>query len=123
MLLAAVVGVFGVLLAQWGVTVLVGLVAKTSPLDTRPDAGVLAFTIGVSILAGVLFGLIPAFQASRINLSSAIEESTRTRSGFLRLGLSSLMVVMQVGLSMALLPGAGLCARSLVNLQIQDVGF
>ena len=123
MLLAGLGGLCGVLLAQWGVTVLVGLVAKTSPLDTRPDAQVLAFTIGVSILAGLLFGLIPAFQASRINLSSAMKEKTRTRSGFLRLSLSSLMVVMQVGLSMVLLTGAGLFARSLVNLQTEDVGF
>jgi predicted permease len=123
MLLAGLGGLCGVLLAQWGVTVLVGLVAKTSPLDTRPDVGVLAFTVGVSILAGLLFGLVPALQASRINLSSAMKEKTRTRSGFLRFSLSSLMVVMQVGLSMVLLTGAGLFARSLVNLQSEDVGF
>src|SRR5690242_14603169 len=51
MLLAAVGGVCGVLLAQWGVVVLVNLVAKEAPLDTRPDSGVLAFTAGVSIVA------------------------------------------------------------------------
>src|SRR5215217_2334245 len=123
MLLAGVGGLCGVLLAQWGVTVLVGLVAQTSPLDTRPDVGVLAFTIGVSILAGVLFGLVPAVQASRTNLSSAMKEKMRTRSGFLRLNLSSVMVVMQVGLSMVLLTGAGLFARSLVKLQTEDLGF
>ncbi|HKG48720.1 MAG TPA: ABC transporter permease [Pyrinomonadaceae bacterium] len=123
MLLALIGGVCGVLLAQWGVFVLVGLVAKTSPLDTSPDLGVLAFTAGVSIVAGVLFGLVPAVQASRTNLSSAMKEKTRTRSGFLRFSLSSLMVVMQVGLSMVLLTGAGLFARSLIKLQNEDVGF
>jgi predicted permease len=123
MLLAVVGGVCGVLLAQWGVYILVGLVARTSPLDTRPDAGILAFTAGVSILAGLLFGVIPAIQASRANLSSAMKEKTRTRGGFLRFSLSSLMVVMQVGLSMVLLTGAGLFARSLVKLQNEDVGF
>ena len=123
MLLAAVGGVCGVLLAQWGVYVLVGLVAKTSPLDTRPDAKVLAFTAGASILAGLLFGLIPAFQASRINLTSAMKEKNRTRSGFLKLSPSSLMVIAQVGLSMVLLTGAGLFVRSLVKLQNEDVGF
>jgi predicted permease len=123
MLLAGLGGVVGVLLAQWGVFVLVGLVAKESPLDTRPDAGVLAFTAGVSIVAGLLFGLIPAVQASRINLSSAMKEKNRMRSGFLRLSPSSLMVVMQVGLSMVLLTGAGLFARSLIKLQNEDVGF
>jgi len=123
MLLAAVGGLCGVLLAQWGVTVLVSLVAKTSPLDTRPDAGVLAFTVGVSIIAGLLFGLIPAVQASRTNLSSAMKEKNRMRSGFLRISLSSLMVVFQVCLSMVLLTGAGLFARSLVKLQSEDIGF
>lgn len=123
MLLAVVGGVCGVLLAQWGVVVLVKLVAEGSPLNTRPDVGVLLFTAGVSILAGLLFGLVPAIQASRTNLSAAIKERTRTRSGFMRFSLSSLMVVLQVGLSMVLLTGAGLFGRSLVKLQNEDVGF
>ena len=123
MLLAGLGGLCGVLLAQWGVYVLVGLVAKGTPLDTKPDVAVLAFTAGVSLIAGLLFGLIPAVQASRTNLSSAMKEKNRMRSGFLRLSLSSLMVVMQVGLSMVLLTGAGLFARSLVKLQNEDVGF
>ena len=54
MLLAAVGGICGVLLAQWGVTILVNIVAEETPLDTHPDAGVLAFTFGVSIVAGLL---------------------------------------------------------------------
>jgi predicted permease len=123
MLLAAVGGLFGVLLAQWGVYVLVGLVAPTSPLDTRPDVGVLAFTAGVSIVAGILFGLIPAIQASRTDLSAAMKEKSRTKNGLGRFSLSSVMVVMQVGLSMVLLTGAGLFARSLLKLQNEDVGF
>ena len=123
MLLAGVGGLFGVLLAQWGVYVLVGLVARTSPLDTRPDVGVLAFTAGVSIVAGLLFGLLPAVQASRSDLAAAMKEKSRTKGRMLRFSLSSLMVVMQVGLSMVLLTGAGLFARSLVKLQNVDVGF
>jgi len=123
MLLAVLGGLFGVLLAQWGVYVLVGLVAKTSPLDTRPDMGVLAFTAGVSIVAGLLFGLIPAVQASRTDLAASMKEKSRTKAGMLRFSLSSLMVVMQVGLSMVLLTGAGLFARSLVKLQNEDLGF
>ncbi|HKV37081.1 MAG TPA: ABC transporter permease [Pyrinomonadaceae bacterium] len=123
MLLAVVGGVLGVLLAQWGVVILVNLVAKESPLNTRPDAIVLAFTIGVSILAGLLFGLVPALRASKTDLVVAMKEKTRTRSRFGRLGLSSAMVVLQVGLSMVLLTGAGLFARSLLNLQSENVGF
>ena len=123
MLLAGIGGLLGVLLAQWGVFVLVGLVAPTSPLDTRPDVGILAFTAGVSILAGILFGLIPAIQASRTDLAGAMKEKSRTKNGLGRLNLSSLMVVLQVGLSMVLLTGAGLFARSLLKLQNEDVGF
>jgi predicted permease len=123
MLLALIGGVSGVLLAQWGVTVLVSLVAPEAPLDTRPDVGVLAFTMSVSIVAGLLFGLVPAIQASRTNLSSAMKEKTRTAHGFGRVSLSAALVVMQVGLSMVLLTGAGLFARSLAKLQSEDVGF
>ena len=123
MLLAAVGGVCGVLLAQWGVTILVNLVTKETPLDTRPDSGVLAFTVGVSILAGLLFGLIPAVRASKTDLATAMKEKARTRSRLGRLSLSSAMVVLQVGLSMVLLTGAGLFARSLLNLQNENVGF
>jgi predicted permease len=123
MLLAAVGGVCGVLLAQWGVTILVNLVAKEAPLDTRPDSGVLAFTVGVSIIAGLLFGLMPAVRASKTDLATAMKEKTRTGSRFWRFNLSSAMVVLQVGLSMVLLTGAGLFARSLLNLQRENVGF
>jgi predicted permease len=123
MLLATIGGVCGVLLAQWGVYILVGLVARTSPLDTRPDAGVLAFTAGISVVAGLLFGLVPAVQASKANLSAAIKEKTRMRTGFMRVSLSSLMVVMQVGLSLVLLTGAGLFAGSLLKIQRENLGF
>ena len=123
MLLAAVGGVCGVLLAQWGVTILVKLVAENAPLDTRPDAGVLAFTVGISIVAGLLFGLMPAVRASKTDLATAMKEKTRTGRRFWRFNLSSAMVVLQVGLSMVLLTGAGLFARSLLNLQSENVGF
>ena len=123
MLLALIGGVCGVLLAQWGVTVLVSLVAPEAPLDTRPDVQILVFTMGVSVLAGILFGLVPAIQASRTDLSSAMKEKSRTAHGFWRVSLSAALVVMQVGLSMVLLTGAGLFARSLAKLQSEDVGF
>ena len=123
MLLASIGGVCGVLLAQWGVMILVNLVTKESPLDTRPDSTVLAFTIGVSIVAGLLFGLIPALRASNTDLASAMKEKSRTGSRLWRFNLSSAMVVLQVGLSMVLLTGAGLFARSLMNLQNENVGF
>jgi len=73
-LLAVLGGALGVLLAQWGVSALVTLVAKTSPIDVRPDAAVLGFTVGVSLLAGLLFGLTPALRASRTDLTTALKE-------------------------------------------------
>jgi predicted permease len=123
MLLALIGGIGGVLLAQWGVTVLVNLAAREAPLDTRPDVGVLAFTAGVSIVAGLLFGLVPAVQASRTDLSAAMKEKSRTARGFWRVSLSAALVVLQVGISMVLLTWAGLFAGSLAKLQSEDVGF
>lgn len=123
LILAATGGVLGVLLAQWGVTVLVSLVAKEAPLDTRPDLLILTFTAAVSIVAGLLFGLVPAIRASKTDLTSALKEKSRTGSGRLRFNLSSSLVAIQVALSMVLLTGAGLFARSLLKLQHEDVGF
>jgi len=123
-LLAAFGGLVGVLLAQWGVKILVALVAKQSPLDVQPDVPVLIFTAAISMFAGIVFGLVPALRASKTDLTTAIKEkSGRTGRRRLRLGLASALVVAQVGLSMVLLAGAGLFARSLMKLQEADVGF
>jgi predicted permease len=124
LLLAVVGGVCGILFAQWGVSVLVSLVARNAPLDTRPDTWVLSFTVGVSLLAGLVFGILPALSASKTDLTTALKEKTsRARSGRLRFGLASALVVAQVALSMVLLAGAGLFARSLMKLQEENVGF
>jgi len=124
LLLAAIGGACGILLAQWGVKALVTLVARTSPLDVHPDFGVLAFTAGVSLLTGLIFGTIPALSASKTDLTTSIKQkSWRTRRRGLRLGLAPALVIAQVGLSMLLLAGAGLFARSLMKLQEEDVGF
>ncbi len=123
-LLAACGGLCGILVAQGGVKILVTLVAKTSPLDVQPDVPVLIFTAAVSIFAGLFFGLVPALRASKTDLTTALKEkSARTGRRRLRLGLASTLVVAQVGLSMVLLAGAGLFARSLMKLQEAEVGF
>jgi predicted permease len=123
LLLAVVGGVFGIVLSHWGVKLLVSLVIPDSPIDTHPDLRILLFTTGVSIVAGLLFGLAPAIRSSQSDLASAMKEKTRTGAGRLRLNLSSALVVIQVALSMVLLTGAGLFARSMLNLQSEDVGF
>jgi len=122
LLLAVVGGVLGVLLAQWGVSLLISRVAATSPLDVRPDFPVLLFSIGISVLSGILFGIAPAIRATRMDLTTALKEkSTRGRIG--RFNLGSLLVVLQVAVSLVLLVAAGLFARSLINLQHEKLGF
>jgi predicted permease len=122
-LLAAIGGLCGILLSQWGVKVLVALVAKNSPLDTRPDPTLLLFTITVSVIAALLFGFIPAVRASKTDLASAMKAKSRTGVGRLRWSLSSGLVVTQIGLSMVLLTGAGLFLHSLLKLKSEDLGF
>jgi predicted permease len=123
MMLAVIGGIVGVVLSHWAVKLLVSLVIPDSPIDTHPDLAVLLFTTGVSIIAGVIFGLMPAVRSSKSDLASAMKEKSRTGSGRLRLNLSSGLVVVQVAFSMVLLTGAGLFARSLLNLNSEDVGF
>jgi predicted permease len=122
LLLAVIGGVAGVILAQWGVSVLVSRLAATSPLDVKPDASVLLFTLGISLVSGVLFGIAPALRATKADLTSALKEkSTQGRKGSFNLG--SVLVVAQVAVSLVLLVVAGLFARSLIKLQQEDLGF
>ena len=122
LVLAVIGGLAGILLAQWGVSLLVSRLAATSPLDVKPDSSVLLFTLGISVMSGVLFGLAPALRATKTDLTTALKEkSTRGRKG--RLNLGSILVVAQVAVSLVLLVGAGLFARSLIKLQQEDLGF
>lgn len=121
--LAVMGGTLGMLLASWGVDALVTLVAKTTPLDVHPDAMVLAFTVGVSLLSGVVFGLAPALRASRTDLASTLKaRSSRVGGLKLRLSLAPALIIGQVAVSLVLLVGAGLFARSLLKLQSEDLG-
>jgi predicted permease len=124
-LLALIGGAAGLLVAFWGSRVLLRLAAGGSdpiPLDVHPNVVVLAFTAGVSILTGIVFGLAPALRATRIDVAPALKEnaSNLTGRGF---HLSKLLVVGQVALSLLLLVVAGLFVRSLANMQTLDVGY
>lgn len=124
-LLAAIGGAAGLLLAWFGSRLLLHL-ASSGPdpimLDVRPNVAVLAFTLGISGLTGVLFGLVPALQATRVDLVPALKESARNVSTG-RWHLGKLLVMGQVALSLLLLIGAGLFIRSLINLETMDVGY
>ncbi len=131
-LLAALGGVVGLVLAFWGTDLLVALMASgrdAFSLSVTPSPRVLAFTAAVSLLTGVLFGLSPALRSTQVDLTPALKESAGTLLGVtqgkrgLRLGLGKTLVVTQVALSLLLLVGAGLFVRTLTNLENVNAGF
>jgi predicted permease len=118
--------VVGVLFAYWGKSALMAVADKETgflpnAIDLSLNWRVLAFTILISLLTGVLFGLAPAWRATRIDLTTSLKQSRRTTGVVSR--LSKGLVVAQVALSLLLLVGAGLFIRTLYNLQKVDVGF
>ncbi len=123
-LLAMSGGALGMLLAWWGTRAILTLLPASLPrsADIALDARVLLFTFGVSLLAGVLFGLVPAIKASRSDLSEVLKESGRGGSGA-RHRLQRAFVAVEVGLALVLLVGAGLMLRSLQALWRVDPGF
>jgi predicted permease len=93
-------------------------------LDARPDLRVLAFTIGVSLLTGLIFGLAPAWRSAGINVSSTLKEAGRgLTSGAARIGAGKILVIGQIALSVMLLIGAGWFIRTLRNLENVDLGY
>jgi predicted permease len=123
-LLAAVSGTTGILFALWLKNSLLA-VGDWGPrtLEPKLDLRVLAFTMGLSLLTGIVFGLAPAWRATRVNLTPALNESGRNSSAAPRSWLARGLVIAQVALSFVLLVGAGLFVRTLVNLQRVDSGF
>lgn len=125
--LSVIGGVVGLLVASWTMSVLVGAIPESTGavgLSSRLDLRLLVFTIALSVLTGLLFGLMPALKATRLNLESTLREQGSSVSG----GLSQVrfrkgLVVSQVVLTTVLLVGAGLFARSLNNLQHLDLGL
>ena len=91
--------------------------------DASVDGPVLLFTVGLGLVSGIAFGLLPALRASRLNLQSTLRESGRTDAAAARQPLRATLVVMQVSLALVLLVGAGLLVRSAVLLQRVPPGF
>lgn len=91
--------------------------------DFSPDRRVFAFTAALSVLTGLLFGLAPAFRATRPDLVTALKEQAAALGSFRRFGLRNLLVVVQVTLSLVLLVSAGLFLRSLQSVASIDIGM
>lgn len=122
--LALAGGVLGLVIAAWGSQLLVAAVASGSPIVMEMSAGVLGFTMIVSLAAGILFSLAPAIRSGRLDLASALKDRSKSGVGPRgRIGLAPALVAGQVSLCLVLLVGAGLLTRSLMNLQDQEVGF
>jgi len=127
LLLAALGGAVGVLFAFWGKRALLALSDKNSGrilpsgVDLSLNWRVLGFTLAVSLLTGVLFGLVPAWRSTRLDLATSLKQSRRTTGAVSR--LSKGLIVAQVALSLLLLVGAGLFIRTLYNLQHVNLGF
>jgi predicted permease len=119
-------GVVGILLALWLDSYLLSVMpqgAAPLPIKATPDLRVFAFTILISVLTGVIFGLVPALQSSRSDLANTLKDQAGsvTSTGALRFRKG--LVIAQVTLSLLLLIGAGLFIRSLHNLKTLDPGF
>jgi predicted permease len=129
-LLACAGGVIGLALAQWADAVLLRLVSEgssTIPLNTDLDVRILAFTLAISLLTGILFGVAPAFRAARVDLSAVLKGTSRgviggsARGG--RMPVGKILVVAQVALSLVLLIVAGLFVHSLRKLSEVQLGY
>jgi predicted permease len=131
-IISVIGGIAGLAFAYWSVQVLLGLMPNgTFPIDLNlsPDLRLLSFSFGVSLLTGLICGILPALKATRPDVISSLKNdlsasgSTLSRFGLARLDLRKALVVTQVALSLLLLVGAGLFVRSLVNLRDLDPGF
>jgi putative ABC transport system permease protein len=122
-LLAVIGGAIGLALAYWGIGALLSLNEGGIPRSNEIgiDARVLFFTVGVSLLTGVLFGLFPAWQTSKTDLHAVLKEGGR--SGSAQRSVRGLFVVLEVAAALVLLVGAGLLLKSFQKLQEVNPGF
>ena len=128
-LLALLGGSVGILAAIWSVPAIVGAIPKAelaalpSLQGLHVNAGVLAFSLVLSVLTGILFGMVPALQALKPDLRQDLQEVGRSSVGSIHQRFRNLLVVSEVALAVVLLVGAGLMLRSLQRVLSQDPGF
>src|SRR3954451_12513152 len=124
-LLSAIGGIAGLVLSIWLTDLLMSILPEGAPRleQVGIDYRVLTFALGVSALTGILFGIVPAFQASKLNVTSALKEGGRSGEGHRRTSARSLLLIGEVALSLTLLVGAGLLIKSFLRLQEGRPGF
>jgi predicted permease len=131
LLMAAAGGLLGIVFAYLGASSLAAFLSSNwgSPLEinVHPDLRVLGFTMAIAIVTGILFGLAPALRSTRIDVTPALKESAVSLPGTAligrRFGVGSVLVIAQVALSILVLVGASLLARTLINLATMNTGF
>jgi predicted permease len=126
LLLAGAGGLIGLLLAKVGAQILVKMVSSDAQgiaLRLDPDWRILAFTVGVSLATGLLFGLVPALQGTRRELLHGLKESPSSWTGGGRKRGAKVLVGVQVAVSLVLLVGCGLFLRTLYNLKGTELGY
>jgi putative ABC transport system permease protein len=127
--LALAGGALGVFLAVWGVALTAGSLPQSMARyipgweNVAVNRRALFFTLGISVLTGIVFGLAPALQATRTSFNDALKEGGRTSSAHARSRLRNLLVVAEITLSLVLLVGAGLMIKSFVGLTRVEPGF
>ena len=128
-LLSLLGGAAGLLVAYWGVAALIAALPE-SQLNAMPflkslhiDGSILAFSFGLSLLTGIIFGLAPALQSSRLDLNEVLKEGGRRSAVGVGHRLRSALVVIEIGLAVVLLVGAGLMMKSLMRLLQANLGF
>ncbi|MFS8068604.1 MAG: hypothetical protein ACMG6S_19780, partial [Byssovorax sp.] len=123
--LALLGGALGLLLALWGVDALVAIDPDRLPRGEEIHLGgvVVAFTVGISLLTGIVFGVIPALHASRVDPAEVLKEGSRGTAGGRMGSFRNALVVAQIALALVLLTGAGLMTRSLAAMANAPIGF
>jgi putative ABC transport system permease protein len=125
LLVAVIGGGLGLLLSLWGTELVEALGRAVFPMlgQINIDWRVLVFTLGTSLLTGILFGLVPALQAARTDLNAGLKEGGRGSGASARSALRGALVVAEVALALVLLVGSGLLIKSVYRLRDVSPGF
>ncbi len=123
-LLALIGGALGLILAKWGTAAAIAAVPRSLPRaeEIGIDLRVLLFTLSISVMTGIVFGLVPALRSSRTNIGETLKDTGRAISGH-RSRVQAVFVVGEMAMALVLLVGAGLMLRTLMQLWGLDPGF